>query len=333
MLILSDNDVSRVLETITQRSLLTLLGRLHESLRRHSAERGSSEVTVHLPHREYIATKDGNTSVFMPCSITTSTAIKIVTISPKGIKGCVNVFSPDGELLGLLNGEQLTAFRTALVSMIPFQWFPHKKASILVFGAGKQAEWHIKLALLLSKDITNVTVVNRSSPRGIKEVFESLRGAYPSVSFNVLLKSDSEYQSRLQHELGQSDVIFGCTPSEAPHFLFADLDKSKVRLIALIGSYKPSMHEIDTETLLSGGRVMVDNREGCLIESGELIDAGLKDDDVDELGELDSDGPSKKSNENYIFKCVGFALLDIVVAHELLPMAKEQGIGLEVPNF
>ena len=191
MLILKGQDVERLLGSLTTEDCRGFLADLHNILQQCSAAKreGSSNDTIHQPSREVITTKKGNTSLFMPSSITTTTSIKIVTVSDSGIKGCINVFAPDGTLLGLLNAEQITAFRTSLAVMIPFVRFPHRKSDIIVFGAGNQAEWHIRLALLLAGDeVKHITVVNRSSGQEIGTLFDTLRQKYPAVTFDILLK-------------------------------------------------------------------------------------------------------------------------------------------------
>ncbi|KAH6681046.1 ornithine cyclodeaminase [Plectosphaerella plurivora] len=335
MLILKNPDVEALLNNLSTKDCLALLEQLHKTLQECTASRHATDSTIHQPPRESIATKDGNTTLFMPCSVTSSTAIKIVTVSSGGLKGCINMFAPDGKLLGLLNAEQITAFRTSLAVMIPYLRFPGQKSNIIVFGAGKQAEWHIRLALLLGEDVKRITVVNRSSPRGITALYETLRKEHPNVQFDVLLKDAADYDSQLRSRLEASDAIFCCTPATTPHFPHSYLG-TRPRFISLIGSYKPSMKEIDSETLLSGGAIFVDSKEDCLIESGELITAGVSEEQLVEIGDLDAFEKalaSKGAEKTHVFKCVGFAIMDLLVARELLLLAKEKGVGLDIGDI
>ncbi|KAH7374939.1 ornithine cyclodeaminase [Plectosphaerella cucumerina] len=335
MLILKNSDVEALLNNLSTKDCLALLEQLHNTLRECTTSRHVADSAIHQPAREVISTKDGNTTLFMPCSVTSSTAIKIVTVSSGGLKGCINMFSPDGKLLGLLNAEQITAFRTTLAVMIPYLRFPRQKSNIVVFGAGKQAEWHVRLALLLGEDVKRITVVNRSSPRGIEALFETLKKDHQNVRFDVLLKSADDYDAQLRSRLEESDVIFCCTPATTPHFPHAYLGV-KPRFISLIGSYKPSMREIDSETLLSGGTIFVDSKEDCLIEAGELIEAKVSEDQLVEIGDLEGFEKalaSKGSESTHVFKCVGFAIMDLLVARELLSLAKEKGVGLDIGDI
>lgn len=287
----------------------------------------------------------------MPVSNSANTGIKIVTARPKGgIVGVINLFSTDGELLGLLSATELTAFRTALAVMTLFVRYTGdgpglKRENIVIFGSGRQAEWHARLALKLSMhgEVKRITFVNRTRGRLEaleKGVLSELRGLYPDVTIGTLAKEGTpDYEERLKSELGACDVIFSCTPSTQPNFPNSYLKNStspKSRFISLIGSYKPSMQEIDTETLLSGGgKVYVDSKEACLEESGELINAGMKEDDLIEIGEVfgKSLPVSVPDGGNVVFKCVGMGIMDLVVAKKVLDVADSQGDGMRVEGF
>jgi len=336
MLVLRENDVVALLSNLSPAGARSLLFNFHDLLRQYSASRHeeASEQRIHQPERISIVTKTGNTTLFMPSSVTTSTGIKVVTVPAKGLlKGSINVFAPDGELQGVLNAAEITAFRTSLAVMIPFSLYAKDKSDIVVFGAGRQAEWHIRLALILAEGVELVTVVNRSWPERTVQLFKELRGKYPGVTFDMLVQEGNpDYDSLLQVRLKQSRVIFCCTPSVVPHFPSSYLT-SRPRFISLIGSYKPHMQEIDAATLLSGDRIYVDTKEGCLSEAGELIMANVKEEQLLEIGELSKDVVELADKGNVVFKCVGFGVMDVFMASELLRMAREKGLGLVVDDF
>lgn len=282
----------------------------------------------------------------MPVSDTASTAVKVVTVSKTGIQGTINVFTPEGRLIGLLVAAEVTAFRTALASMTLFaRCSSLSKENVVVMGSGRQAEWHARLALLLyPEQIRRLTFINRGRKRLEEmeaDVFADLRKRYPNLNLTSFAKEDTpDYDQRLLSELCASDVIFSCTPSTEPNFKFSALQaQPKQRFISLIGSYKPPMHEIDTETLLSGGgKVYVDTKSACLEEAGELITANLTENDLVEMGDLlGTLGPDESikipDGQNVIYKCVGMGLMDLVVGKTLLDIGKEQNVGTHVDGF
>ncbi|KAL4782453.1 hypothetical protein BJX76DRAFT_349359 [Aspergillus varians] len=332
MYLLPEPAVAQILRQLTQSQCLSFLHTLDEALITVSAQSNTpeSERLVHQPLRTAITTKDENLSLFMPVSNTASTSIKIVTASKShGIVGVINIFSPKGELLGLLSAAEITAFRTALTIMSLFvRALELDREKIVIFGSGRQAEWHARLALLLlPNEIRRITFINRGRERLEaleREVIADLRVKYPKVSMTTLTKEgNDDYEERLRSELGSCDVIFSCTPATEPNFPYAYLRPFKQMFISLIGSYRPHMQEIDSETLLSGdGAVYVDSKEACLEESGELIRAGVKKHQLIELGELYNGlgelEPIKTAGCNVVIKCVGMGIMDLVTGKKLL---------------
>ncbi|KAL4743953.1 hypothetical protein BDV11DRAFT_165641 [Aspergillus similis] len=372
MYLLPEPAVGQLLRDLTRPRCLSFLRTLDTALLTVSAQSSSppEERLVHQPLRTAITTKDNNLSLFMPVSNTSSTGIKIVTASQShGIIGVINIFSPKGELLGLLSAAEITAFRTALTVMsllvrVSGAGAGIQRERIVILGSGRQAEWHARLALLLcTGEIRRVTFVNRGRKR-LEElergVISNLKTRYPDVEFTILSKEGNDhYEEHLCNELARSDIIFSCTPSTEPNFPYSYLaemgvgagagagaESYKAKFISLIGSYRPHMQEIDTETLLSGGgTVYVDSREACLEESGELIRAGMKGDQLVELGELyQSQGLGENQDEepqpvkvaegrNVVMKCVGMGIMDLVTGKKLLELGRERDIGVEVDGF
>ncbi|KAJ5221362.1 NAD(P)-binding protein [Penicillium citrinum] len=350
MHILSEPDVAKIFRSLTQSQCHEFIGELGKALVAISAESNpafpAADKLIHQPLRTVFATKADNTCIFMPVSNTETTGIKCVTVAPGGIQGVINLFSPDGRLQGLLAAAEITAFRTALASMALFvRSHGVRKENILVFGSGRQAEWHARLALLLyPEEIRRVVFINRGRARldeMEQDVFCDLRARYPAITISSIAKEDTpHYDETLLRELQVCDVIFSCTPSLQPNFSFSALQSvQKQRFISMIGSYKPPMHEVDTETLLSGGgKIYVDSKSACLEESGELITAGVRADQLTEMGDLlDSLGPEEGINipagSNVIYKCVGMGLMDLVVGKKVLDIGAGQKLGTHVDGF
>lgn len=350
MHILSEPNVAQIFRRLTQEKCHEFIDVLSKALVAISAESKpdvpDSEKLIHQPLRTVFATKANNSCIFMPVSDTVSTGVKVVTVASGGIQGVINVFSPDGRLQGLLAAAEVTAFRTALASMTLFvRCISLHKENILVLGCGRQAEWHARLALILYPEhIRQVTFVNRGRQRLEeleRDVLVDLRQRYPNIKFATFSKEHTaDYEARLVKELQACDVIFSCTPSIEPNFSYSALQSApKQRFISLIGSYKPHMHEIDSETLLSGGgRIYVDSKSACMEESGELNTAKVTEDQLTEMGDLLGELSPEQALDipdgcNVIYKCVGMGLMDLVVGKKVLDVGKEQGLGTHVDGF
>ncbi|KAL9097122.1 MAG: hypothetical protein Q9165_000548 [Trypethelium subeluteriae] len=312
-------------------------------------------------------------------------------------RGSLTLLDSSGAPRALINAEELTAFRTALASVMIFK----KRASvhdITVFGAGKQAYWHLRLALLLRPDeVHHVNIINRDFERGtrmIRELMNPLEDEGGSsaetvvvqvprrAKFSLLTPGHHEYERLLKEQVRKAGVIFLTTPSLAPlfpaEFLTSTEGRKKGRYIAAIGSYKPHMLELHPDVLKqavapqhdhrhfhkhapTGGAVLVDSVEACLKEAGEVIQAGLKPEEVVELGELvmlkrdnerrraeagesgkgkdgmelQGDGGLREwlSKGNVIYKSVGLGLMDVITGGELARIADERGVGTRVEGF
>lgn len=134
--------------------------------------------------------------------------------SPRG-----SVTLLDGESLpfALINAHELTAFRTALASLMIFNK-RRKVKTLLVFGAGNQAYWHIRLALVLrAKEIRRVYIVNRSFDRAAKllrDIYSPENAAWRGdVKFSAVSSDFGEYGRILKEHVRKADAIFCCTPS------------------------------------------------------------------------------------------------------------------------
>lgn len=213
--------------------------------------------------------------------------------------GAVTVFAPDGSPKGFLHAGALTAFRTALASSDLVR-LRSRVRNVVVFGAGKQAYWHLRLTLLQKGDsIRKITAINRSRANAV-EMLSSLskvssevrsREGWGSTEMDVLAPEDNDYQGRTAEQLREADVIICCTPSTADLFsseVFTSGDREKkTRLIIAVGSYAPHMRELPEKLLLqaldpnhdpivNGGTILVDTREGVMTEAGEIIQAGIQ---------------------------------------------------------
>ena len=247
---------------------------------------------------------------------TTQTDVSTASGQSTTPKGSMTLLSSTGAPEAFIAAEELTAFRTALAATLLFR-NRHRVHSLCVFGAGKQACWHIRLALILrGSEIHHVNIINRSFEGArplMKEIYTSedwtdLRTSNPKLSFSLLAPASVEYPRLILSHIRSADVLFCCTPSTAPLFsasiLLSSEGRKKGRYISCIGSYQPHMLELDPAVFTAAtapahshhhhkhakseksGVVVVDGLEACLKEAGEVIQAGLGPEHLVEIGEL-----------------------------------------------
>lgn len=341
--VLTDYDVRTLLLSLSRADVLDLQHNLAEALHQYSTGTNDNGCcSVHQPQRISIS-KNGQTTLFMPATTGTSTGMKVITLadptptptssassalsdntitpspsvasSPSTTpRGSLTLLDSAGSPIGLINAEELTAFRTALAASIILSRRTHVH-TLTVFGAGKQAFWHIRLALLLrGHDIKHVNIINRSfvRARNLMQAFysdadhERLRS---DAKFSILSSDFGEYPRLLKESVRKADVILCCTPATEPLFppeyLTATEGRRKGRYVSAIGSYTPQMCELHPDVLrqavastqhahhhhhhkhaASEGVVVVDSLTACLKEAGEIIQAGLTPEQLVEVGEL-----------------------------------------------
>ncbi|CAI9628319.1 unnamed protein product [Alternaria burnsii] len=357
--VLSDADVQTLLHNISQSDVQELASALNQALIQYSC----NDELPYQPHRANVTRPNGQVSLFMPATTPSSIGVKIVGVAPSqtpppgekpkpALRSVLTICDELGQAVGVLNAAELTAFRTSLGSMLLYR-YRKKTENIIVFGAGKQAEWHIRLAILFKgDDIRKITIVNRSTARA-KDLVDSLTQS--KVGSHIKMEVFEEKENDLEDLITEADVMFCTTPSTSPLFpasyLLSDSGLSKSRFISAIGSYRLDMQEIDPELLkhisnpsgpfasqVHQGSITVDSIKGCMDEAGELVAAGLKPEQMLEVGKMDGlrkdEGVQKWLEEGFVvYKSVGVGIMDIAIGKSLMDLAAEKRVGVHLDSF
>ncbi|KAL8802758.1 MAG: hypothetical protein Q9182_003593 [Xanthomendoza sp. 2 TL-2023] len=247
-------------------------------------------------------------------SVASSTKSAPSTQSTTSPIGSLTLLTSSGTPYAFLSASTLTAFRTALAATIIFT----RRSSVhtlCIFGAGLQALWHIRLALLLrGEEIHHIHIINRTFERARKLMqtiytspeWQHLRNSNGKLDFSIVSNDYGEYNRLVKERVRKSDAIFCCTCSSHPLFpaeyLTSTEGRKKGRYVSAIGSFRPDMIELHPDILRQqvapehkhhhhkhadkGGVVVVDSLEACLKEAGEVQRAGLGPAQLVEIGEL-----------------------------------------------
>ncbi|KAM0163272.1 hypothetical protein ACHAQE_003386 [Botrytis cinerea] len=337
--VLTDSDIKHLLQDLTLKDLERFQDQMRRSLHEYSTGTQDDDCcSLHQPRRTVLESKQKRTTLFMPSTSSAGIGMKVVTLpqpgssndasdsdsistssstkNPSTPQGSLTLMDKTGLPFGFLNASETTAFRTALASSLLIT--PRTKVkTITVFGAGKQAFWHVRLALILrGPTIKQINIISRAFTDRVRDLMKSFlevptatkeREGWTNVKFSVLSPAYGEF-ARLEKEyIRASDVIFCTTPSTSPLFHHSILTntegRKKGRLIVAIGSYKPHMIEIPLEIVAQavkvhgsghhfhrhaeeGGVVVVDTIDGCKQEAGEIIQGNVSAKNLVELGEL-----------------------------------------------
>jgi alanine dehydrogenase len=229
-------------------------------------------------------------------------AVKLVGIYPKGVprvKAVVLVFDPErGTPLALINGTQLTGWRTAAASAVAAKAMGAEPKEVGIIGAGLQGEYHLR-------------------------VFRSL---YPNARFKIFNVAEERARevarrhgavvASLAEALG-SDLVISATTSRSP--VVKGVRSGAV--VISVGAPRP-VRELDDEVKKRAGCMLVDNPH-----------AAEESDDVGDRWVYISDylrGAECRFGEVKVYKSVGNPLFDVSMAHYVLERAKKLGAGVEV---
>ncbi len=319
---------SEIKEHFTMAEAINAMAEAFESL-----SSGNSEV----PQR-YVTTfgKESLSLLVKPVFVQSENraALKILTQKEmgkiKGIPAIVGVVmlldTLTGEILSIMDGEYLTALRTGAASGLATKYFAREDAKTLaIFGCGAQGK----------KQLEAVSEVRRISKVWIFD--NNINAARSFISeMKLKMKTDIEIADNLD-VLNKCDIICTATNSEKPLFQIEHL-KEGVHINA-IGSFKPSMQEIDPN-ILQNAAIFVDQKETCLAESGDLIkpiNNGLFSDShiKGEIGEYPLGKIRGRTSEEEVtvFKSVGVAIQDYVVANKIYEKSISHSFGGDFSLF
>lgn len=290
-----------------------------EGFRALSEDRASVPLRTVLPLRS-----EGGSVLFMPAALRGAdvATVKAVSVAPSNlarglalVQAAVLVVDADtGVPRALLEGATLTALRTGAAGGLAARQLAREDARVVaLYGAGAQARTQLE-AVLAVRPVREVRVVAAHRERA--EAFA--REARVPDGVRVSAADASAARG--------ADIVICATTSATPVFAAELLgDGSHV---TAVGSFKPEMREFEP-AVLRGARVVVDQREAAVAEAGEIvaaIRAGiLRAEDLIEIGEPAARRASPA--ERTVFKSVGNAIQDLVVASRVVRNAEARGLG------
>jgi ornithine cyclodeaminase/alanine dehydrogenase-like protein (mu-crystallin family) len=277
-----------------------------------------------VPLRGRIDTDKGIT-LLMPAHLHESRnlAVKIVSIYAENpnlnlptIAATVLALDPQtGMPLAIMEGTSLTAIRTGATGGLAAQLLARKDArKVALFGAGVQAATQLQ-AVLTVRSIGKVNLfdVSENAARRLAEEVAT----WPNPPGVHIVSSPTE-------AVRDADIVIAATTSKTPVFDGNDLKPGTH--VTGVGSFSPDVQEIDAGTVRRS-LIVVDSREACLQEAGDLIVPKATIDA--ELGEIiNGDKPGRRSAEELtFFKTVGVAVQDAVAAAAVLAEAEQKGLA------
>ncbi|MYB95106.1 ornithine cyclodeaminase family protein [Candidatus Poribacteria bacterium] len=293
---------------------------------RHAYSQLSAGKAV-APPRQHLSTDKGVTLI-MPAYLPDRSefGIKVVSVYDDNpdlnlprITATVLVLDPvTGTPKAFMDGASLTAIRTGAGGGVAADLLARQDAKTVgVFGAGVQARAQLQ-AVMAVRDVTSVNLISRKQASA-EQLAAEISEWIDAPEVNLVATPHAVVQD--------ADIVICATTSGTPLF-----DGNALLLgthITAVGTFVPEKREVDTETIRRAHRIVVDSREDCLAEAGDLI---IPNAEIDaEIGEIiNGDKPGRQSDDEItFFKSVGVAVQDVVAAAAVLAEAEAKGLGTE----
>lgn len=277
------------------------------------------DVVTPTRHHHSLARPDGDaTLLLMPAwqkGAGGYAGVKIVSVFPgnaaRGKPSVIGTYllldGDSGEPLAALDGQALTAWRTAAASALAASYLARTDAWRLVMvGAGALAP-RLIAAHAAVRPIAEVAIWNRHPERAL-----ALAAELDRPGLRVTATQD------LAAAVATADIVSAATMSREPLIRGAWLRPGAH--VDLVGAYNPAMREAD-DAAVARATVYVDTRAGALHEAGDLVQAIAAG--VLEEGGIAGDlfdlcrgtAPGRRSaDEITLFKSVGTAIEDLAAA-------------------
>ncbi len=279
-----------------------------------------------IPLRGGVTTDKGVT-LMMPAFLHQSRELAIKIVSVYGgnpqvglptVAGLVLVLDPQtGMPLALMEGTSLTAIRTGAAGGLAAELLSRKASeTVALFGAGVQGKTQLQ-AVMAVRQIRKVSMLDPSTKQAEALAAEVARWPSPP---------EITITSHVREAVSQADIVIAATTSRTP--LFDGNDLQPGAHVTGVGSFTPQMQEIDENTVRRA-RIVVDSRDACMAEAGDLIISGAAI--SCEIGDIVNGvfPPRQNDQEITFFKSVGVAVQDAAAAAAVLAEAVRQGLGTE----
>jgi alanine dehydrogenase len=223
----------------------------------------------------------------------------------------------DGELRAVIEADRLGQLRTGAASGVAASRLARPGAATVgVIGCGRQAETQLAAIRAAVPSIRHARAWCRTAER--LNAFCRRNGAEPAAG---------------PQDVARCDVVVTATTSREP-VLRGDWLQDGA-LVCAIGANDPRARELEA-VIERASFVCCDSIEDAKLESGDLIDpvaAGQLDWlDVRELQEVVAGQVRGRRSDAdiVVFKSNGIAAWDLAMAHELVRLALERGVGRDL---
>jgi alanine dehydrogenase len=247
---------------------------------------------------------------------------KAYTTSKVGARFHVGLFDgKTGELVALMEADYLGQVRTGAASGVATKYLAKPQAATVgLYGTGKQARTQLQ-AVCAVRPVKRVAIYSRTleNRRRFADEMSKICGV------EIVPVDKPELAARGQ------EIIITATNATEP-VLHGEWIEAGTHL-NVVGSNFLSKAEIDVDAVRRANQIVVDSKEQCKLEAGDLapaVEAGVIHwADLVELGAvLVGKAPGRGGPADVtLFKSCGLAIEDVVTGARVIAAAKEQWVG------
>jgi ornithine cyclodeaminase/alanine dehydrogenase-like protein (mu-crystallin family) len=274
------------------------------------------------PLRQTVRAGDGQLLV-MPSANRRAAGVKVLSVAPgnpaRGVDRIQAVYVlMDAETLSpsvLIDGSAITSVRTPAVSAVAMDALaPAEVDAAVVFGTGPQALGHAE-ALLAIRHTASVTVVGRqgAAARATAQRVSGLNG-----SGRLRVEALTVDDPRVEDAVRAAQVVVTATSAATP--VLGDDWVADGACVVAIGSHEAHRRELGSG-LLGRSLVVVEDLRTARREAGDVILAAAQGalawDDVKTLQDVVLGRVERASDRPNVFKSVGMAWQDLVIAEHV----------------
>jgi ornithine cyclodeaminase/alanine dehydrogenase-like protein (mu-crystallin family) len=226
-----------------------------------------------------------------------------------------------GALLALIQADHLGQVRTGAASGIATRYMSRPDAQeVGIFGSGKQARTQLE-AMCKVRKIRRASVFSPHEER--RKEFAAEMSARCEIEVVPVARPEQAAEDK--------DIIITATTSREP--VLSGQWVAQGTHINAIGSNFLGKSELDVNTIRKCADVVVDSKEQARLEAGDfqqaIEDGALHWADIRELGQvIVGRYPVRKHVQDVtLFKSLGIAVEDVIVASRLYSRATADGVG------
>jgi alanine dehydrogenase len=229
-----------------------------------------------------------------------------------------------GALVGVMEATTLGQIRTGAASGVATKYLARPESRIMtMFGSGLQAETQVAAIVRVLPKLERVNVISRSPERA-----RAFCGKM-KTQVHVELVAARDPKAAVQ----ESDVVTTITGSAVPvfdgHWLSPGVH------VNAAGSNFANKRELDATAVQRADKIVADDVALARLESGDLLAAevGFDWSAVVPLSDIVAGRTAGRTSRDEVtlFESHGLGLEDLAAACRVLDLARERGVGMEIP--